>query len=143
MWLIKIIRHTCSWSDKLIVSTTFLNLCELWRSLLVEGFFYNHCPFFDKAFAQLGVITRTRKKFVEIVAVVEHYLRIIHAKNKKSKKQPLQISLPAKLADGRMPVKKGTVFISQHLFQSSIITSGLWLIRENLKGTVFIWGKPL
>ena len=33
---------------------------------------------------------------------------------------------------------KDTVFISQHLLQSSIITSGLWLIQENLKGTVFV-----
>ena len=33
---------------------------------------------------------------------------------------------------------KGTVFISQHLLQPSIIASGLWLIRENLEGTVFV-----
>ena len=32
------------------------------------------------------------------------------------------------------------VFISQHLLQTSIIARGLWLIRENLKGTVFIHG---
>ena len=38
---------------------------------------------------------------------------------------------------------KGTVFISKHLLQTSIKARGLWLIRENLKGTVFIWGKPL
>ena len=38
---------------------------------------------------------------------------------------------------------KGTVFISQHLLQASIIVSSLWLIRENLDGTVFIWGKQL
>ena len=29
---------------------------------------------------------------------------------------------------------KDTVFISQHVPQPSIITRGLWLIRENLKG---------
>ena len=34
------------------------------------------------------------------------------------------------------------VFISQHLLQPSIITSGLWLIREKLK-RIFISGKPL
>ena len=34
------------------------------------------------------------------------------------------------------------MFISQHLLQPSIIASGLWLIRENLKGTVFVRGKP-
>ena len=33
---------------------------------------------------------------------------------------------------------KGIVFISQHLLQASIIVSSLWLIRGNLKGTVFI-----
>ena len=29
---------------------------------------------------------------------------------------------------------KDTVFISQHVLQPSIVTSGLWLIQENLKG---------
>ena len=33
---------------------------------------------------------------------------------------------------------KGTVFISQDLLQTSVISSGLWLIREDFKGTVFI-----
>ena len=28
---------------------------------------------------------------------------------------------------------KGTVFVSQHLLQPSIITSSLWLIQEKLK----------
>ena len=40
------------------------------------------------------------------------------------------------------PYVKDNVFISQHLLQPSRITSGLWLIRENLKG-MFIWWKPL
>ena len=35
-----------------------------------------------------------------------------------------------------------TVFISQHLLKTSIITSGLWLAREKLKSIVFIWRKP-
>ena len=34
------------------------------------------------------------------------------------------------------------MYISQRLLQPSIITSTLWLIRENLKG-LFIWWKPL
>ena len=34
---------------------------------------------------------------------------------------------------------KSTVFISQHLSQPSIIESGLWLIGENVKGTVFLF----
>ena len=39
-------------------------------------------------FAQLGNIARTRNNFVEIAAVAELYLIIIHVKNKESKKQP-------------------------------------------------------
>ena len=38
---------------------------------------------------------------------------------------------------------KGTVFISQDLLQTSVISSSLWLIREDFKGTVFTWGKTL
>ena len=38
---------------------------------------------------------------------------------------------------------KGTVFISQHLLQVSIIVTSLWLIIENLNGVVFTWGKQL
>ena len=37
-----------------------------------------------------------------------------------------------------MPYVKGTVFILQHLLQPSLIASGLWLIRENLKEPVFV-----
>ena len=46
-------------------------------------------------------------KFVEIVALAERYFIIAHVKNKESKKQPFQICFPGKLADGRMPIKKG------------------------------------
>ena len=48
---------------------------------------------FDIVFAQLGVIARTRNNFVEIAAVEERYLIIIHVKNEESKKQPFRISL--------------------------------------------------
>ena len=41
-----------------------------------------------------------------------------------------------------VPYVKDTLFISQHLLQPSIITSGLWLIREKLK-SMFISGKTL
>ena len=44
---------------------------------------------FDIVFAQSGVISRIRNKFVQIVAVAESYSIIAHVKNKKSKKQPL------------------------------------------------------
>ena len=56
---------------------------------LVKGFLYNFRPFFDNAFAQLGVIKRTSNKFVKIVAVAERYLIITHVKNKELKKPPL------------------------------------------------------
>ena len=36
---------------------------------------------------------------------------------------------------------RSNVFISHHLVESSMITSGLWLILGHLKGTMFIWGK--
>ena len=43
---------------------------------------------------------------------------------------------------GSNPHVKEIVFIWQHLLQPSIITSGLWLVREKLK-SMFIWEKPL
>ena len=55
--------------------------------------------------AQLGVIPRTRNKFVEIVAVAECYLIITHVKDKESKKKSFQICLPVKLVDERMLIK--------------------------------------
>ena len=56
---------------------------------------------------QLGVIPRTRNKFVEIVAVAERYLIITHVKNKESKKQPFRIWLPVIiLADEKISIKK-------------------------------------
>ena len=70
-----------------------------------EGFLSNLCPCFDIPFAQLGVIPRTRNKFVEIVAVTECYLITNHVKNKESKKQSFRICLPVTLADGRMSMK--------------------------------------
>ena len=38
---------------------------------------------------------------------------------------------------------KDTVFISQHLLQPSIIASGVWLIRENIRVTVFFLRKTI
>ena len=61
---------------------------------------------FDIAFARLGIIPKTRNKFVETVAVAERYLIITHVKYKESKKQPMRIYLPVKLADGRISIRK-------------------------------------
>ena len=63
-----------------------------------EGFLLKLYPCFDIALAELGVIPRTRNKFVEIVAVAESYLIINNVKNKESKKQSFQICLAVKLA---------------------------------------------
>ena len=67
---------------------------------LAEGFIQKLCPYFDIMFAQLGVVPKTRSKFVEIIAAGECYLITTHVKNKESKKQPFRICLSVKLADG-------------------------------------------
>ena len=46
--------------------------------ILTKRFLHSLCPCFDIAFAQLGVIPRTRNRFGEIVAVAERYLIITH-----------------------------------------------------------------
>ena len=56
--------------------------------------------YFDIMFAQLGVVPKTRSKFVEIMAAGKCYLITTHVKNKESKKQPFRICLSVKLADG-------------------------------------------
>ena len=63
---------------------------------------------------QLRVITKTKKKFAEIVAerylFAERYLIITYLiQNKESKKQLFRIYLPVKLVDGRMSIKKEEV----------------------------------
>ena len=72
---------------------------------LTERILYNLCGCFDFVFAQLGVIPRTRKKFVERVVVAERYFIISNVKNKESEKQPFRICLPVKLAEGRISIK--------------------------------------
>ena len=47
---------------------------------LTEGLLHKIGPCFDIVFAQLEVIPKTRNKFVEIVAIAEHYLIIFHVK---------------------------------------------------------------
>ena len=84
----------------------FLTFVKYEGTCYAEGFLHNLCPYFDISLAQLGVIPRTKNKFVEIVAVAECYLITNHVKNKKSKKQFFRICPPVKLADGRMPMKQ-------------------------------------
>ena len=51
-------------------------------------------------FGKPGVIIRTSKKFVEIVAVTESYLVISVVQNKESNKQQSLTYLSIKLSDG-------------------------------------------
>ena len=53
-------------------------------SYLVKEFLQNLWLWSDIAFAQLGVITRTTNKFVEIIVVVESCLIITDAQIKES-----------------------------------------------------------
>ena len=64
---------------------TFVN-CE--GSYLAKKFLQNIlCPCFDFVFAPLVVISGTRNKFIEIVAVAERYLIITRVKKKKESKK--------------------------------------------------------
>ena len=62
---------------------TFLTFVNYEGRYFAEGFLLNLRPCFDIAFAQLGVIPRTKNKFVEILAVEECYLITNHVKNIK------------------------------------------------------------
>ena len=62
---------------------TFLTFVNYEGPYFAEGFLLNLRPCFDIAFAQLGVIPRTKNKFVEILAVEECYLITNHVKNIK------------------------------------------------------------
>ena len=50
------------------------------EKVLTKGLLRNNGPRFDVMFAQLGVISIIRNKFVEVVAVAEGYLIITHLK---------------------------------------------------------------
>ena len=62
---------------------TFLTFVNYEGPYFTEEFLLSLRPCFDIAFAQLGVIPRTKNKFVEIVAVAEFYLITNHVKNIK------------------------------------------------------------
>ena len=100
-----------------------------------EQFLLNLLPCFDIAFAQLGIIPKTKSKFVEIVAVAECYLIRNHVK----KKQPFQKCLPVKLADGRMSVKKETEMGKRYLafLQFTIIIDMSQILKRNVNFSIF------
>ena len=106
-------------------------LCRGISSQLLSLFWYCICA--------IRSHPRTRNKFFEIVAVAECYLISNHVKNKESKKQPFQICLPVKLADGRMSMKKEKRFLPnlQHFqFRQSgwktffMKISGIWTCSQ-------------
>ena len=77
---------------------------------LTEESLHTLCSYFDVALVQLRVITKTKKKFVEIVT--ERYLIITYLiQNKKSQKQLFRIYLPVKLVERKNVNKKGRSFI--------------------------------
>ena len=95
-------------------------ICKILKLLLPFLIFVNCkdpylCPCFGIAFRQLGVIPRTRNKFNEITVVAECYLITNQVKNKESKKLPLRICLPVKLAGGRMSIDNGKKFFVSNL----------------------------
>ena len=99
-----------------------------------ERFLLNLLPCFDIAFAQLGIIPKTKNKFVEIVAVAECCLITNHVK----KKQPFQIWVPVKLADGRMSVKKETEMGKRYLafLQFTIIVDMSQILKRNVNFSI-------
>ena len=73
--------------------------------LLCAEFLLNLRPCFNIAFAQLGIIPRTKNKFVEIVAVAECYLITNHVKNIKEAAVP---NMPScKISWGKNVSEKG------------------------------------
>ena len=67
---------------------TFLTFVNYKGSYFAEGFLLNLRTCFDIAFALLGVIPRTKNKFVEIAAVAVCYLITNDVKNIKEAAVP-------------------------------------------------------
>ena len=67
---------------------TFLTFVNYEGPYFGERFLLNFRPCFDIAFGQLGVIPRTKNKFVEIEAIAECYLITNHVKNIKEAAVP-------------------------------------------------------
>ena len=67
----------CLFYKSLLSFLTFV-ICEVF--LPCREISRQHLSMFDIVFAQLGVIPRTRNKFLKIVAVAERYFIIAHVK---------------------------------------------------------------
>ena len=83
-----------------------------------EGFLLNLRPCFDIVFAQLGIIPRTKNKFVEIVAVAECYLITNHVKNIK---EAAVLNMPScKISWWKNVSEKGKTFFALNLQHFSL-----------------------
>ena len=60
----------------------------------------------DAAFEQLWIFAGSRNKYLEMVAFAERYLNITDVENKEWSKH-FRLYLSVKLADGKIPIKKG------------------------------------
>ena len=100
---------------------------------LEEGFLHNLCPCFDIVFAQLGVITRTRNKFVEILATPERYLVI----NSRIKEAAVPNMPSRKISWWKNVNKKGKIF---YLIYSIVSLSKMAGKIESFLGKIsWIW----
>ena len=94
---------------------------------LTVGLFHNFCPFFYVIFAQLGVISKTRRKIIEIVAVTEHYLVITH--EKWGMKEAAVPNIPSRKTSWWKNVnKKGCVYT---MYLTDISIHGVLLFQKS------------
>ena len=100
---------------------------------LTVGLFHNFCPFFDVMFAQLGVISKTRRKIIEIVAVTEHYLVITH--EKWGMKEAAVPNIPSRKTSWWKNVnKKGCVYT---MYLTDISIHGVLLFQKSTWSDTF------
>ena len=83
----------------------------MWSPYLSERFLHNLCPSFNIMFAQLGVITRKRNKFTEIVAASKRYLII----NSGIKEAAVPTVPSRKISWWKNVSKKGKMFFVPNL----------------------------
>ena len=89
-------------------------------------------------FAQLGVIARTKNKFVEIAAVAERHLIITHVKNKESEKQLFQMSHPVIICCWKNINKLGKNFFVPNL-QYFQLKQDVWKNRTFFTKIIWMW----
>ena len=100
----------------------------------LEGFLHKLGQCFDIVFAQLGLITRTKNKFVEIVATSEHYLIV-----NSGIKEEAVLNMPSrKICWWRMSVKREKVY--SYLICNIVSLSTMAGKTESFSGNIsWIW----